>query len=74
MVPKAIFAEKKAKMYFIEGRFSSKVAVTFVSVLLAYNAPSICPRPNASATAYSAPNRAGQTGQGQARRIERVIP
>ena len=30
-------------MYFIEGRFWSKVAVNFVSVLLAYNAPSICP-------------------------------
>ena len=33
------------------------VAVNFVSVLLAYNAPSICPRQNASATAYSAPNK-----------------
>ena len=30
-------------MYFIEGMFWSKVAVNFVSVLLAYNAPSICP-------------------------------
>ena len=55
--------EKKAKMCFIEGRFWSKVAVYFVSVLLAYNAPSICPRQKASATAYSAPNRTGQTGQ-----------
>ena len=55
--------EKKAEMYFIEGRFCSKAAENFVSVLLAYNAPSICPRQNASATAYSTPNRTGQTGQ-----------
>ena len=54
------FLKKKSKMYFIEGRFWSKVAVNFVSVLLAYNAPSICPRQNASATASTAPGRAKQ--------------
>ena len=54
------------------------------SVLLAYNAPSVCPRQNASATAYSAPNKqdgpnrtstAVCTAAAQAtnaRRIERV--
>ena len=54
---------KKAKTYFIQVRIWSKVAANFVSALLAYNAPSICPKQNASATAYIAPNRTGQTGQ-----------
>ena len=78
--------EKKAEMYFIEGRFCSKAAENFVSVLLAYNAPSICPRQNASATAYSVPNKqdgpnrtstAVCTAAAQAmnaQRIERVVP
>ena len=57
------FLKKKVKMYFIEGRFCSKVAVIFVSVLLAHNAPSIWPRQNASARAYSVPNRTGQTAR-----------
>ena len=80
------YIQKKAKVYFIEGRFGSKVAVYFVSVSLAYNAPSICPRQNAPATAYSAPNKqdgptrtstAVCTAAAQAmnaRRIERVVP
>ena len=57
------FLKKKAKMYFVGGWFRSKVAVNFVSVLDAYNAPNICPTQRASATAYSTPNRTGQTGQ-----------
>ena len=63
-----------------------KVAVYFVSLSLAYDAPSIYPRQNASATAYSAPNKhdgpnktsiAVCTAAAQAvnaRRIERVVP
>ena len=47
-------------MYFIQGRFWSKVAVIFTSFLLAYNTPSICPRQNAAATAQIAPNRTGK--------------
>ena len=57
IVPKAIFAvhlKKRAKMYFIEGRFFKSCGIFCHSVLLAYNVPSICPRQNASATAYSA--------------------
>ena len=57
-----------------------------LSVSLAYNAPSICPRQNGSATAYTAPNKqdgpnrtstAVCTAAAQAmnaRRIERVVP
>ena len=89
IVPKAIFAvhlKKRAKMYFIEGRFFKSCGIFCHSVLLAYNVPSICPRQNASATAYSAPNK--QDGPNRtstavctaavqamnARRIERVVP
>ena len=49
--------KKTAKNVHIEGRICSKTAVIFISVSLASNAPSICPRQNASARAYSAPNR-----------------
>ena len=64
--------KKRANMYFIEGKFWSKVAVNFVSVSLAYNAPSICPRQNASATAYSAPNKQCSFGSCQQWRLQKL--
>ena len=49
------FLKKKQKCTLSKVGFDRKKNCLYV--LLAYNAPSICPRQNASATAYSAPNR-----------------
>ena len=59
------FLKKKAKMYFIEVRFLSKVAINFVSLFYwpTTHREFVRGRTPLQRPIYNAPNTTGQTGQ-----------